>query len=142
MERNFDKVQSLITNMEKKNAELDDYLSSLPILSRKNMLKEITQDLIKNNKLLQELGISPEKIFRASPGEEPLLIQNVIEDMLSNIKSNPTKKIIYLRQFLKFFPEISDQDKNVILLSLKNEQNLDELYKNMLSLSNIFKWRI
>lgn len=52
----MDKILSIIKEIEKKNLELRHFVLNLPIISRKNMLKEISQDIIKNNKLFHEFG--------------------------------------------------------------------------------------
>ena len=133
----MDKILSIINEIEKKNSELVDYVSSLSTLSRKNMLKEISQDIIKNNKLFQELGIFKNPLPIESTENEPLLIQNIIEDIISSIQTNPSKKVIYIRKFLNFFEDISENDKNVIFNSLKDVR-IEDLKEKMFSLAQVF----
>ena len=49
--------------------------------------------------------------------EQKLLIDNLI----SNIQKNPSKKKIYLRLFLDRFPDLSNQDKKDIIQSIEDE---------------------
>jgi len=56
-----------------------------------------------------------------------------------NIQNNPSKKIIFLREFLNKMEGISENDKDVLLQSLNDEKiELEELKEKMLSLANIF----
>ena len=138
---NLKKIISMIKGIEKKTSELENFLTTLPILTRNSMLKEIYEDTLKNNKFFQELGVSKEKIDRPEYLKESLLIENIIEDIISNIKENPSKKVIYLKEFLKLFQEISDNDKMVILQSLK-DKDPSELEKQIMSLTKIFKVKL
>ena len=55
MERgNKEKILEMIKAIENKNSEMEQYISNLSLLSRNDMLKKITQDIINNNSLLQE----------------------------------------------------------------------------------------
>ncbi len=142
MEREkFDDILSIIKEIEKKNSELEKYVSGLPILSRNSMLEKITQDIVKNNKLFKEMGISSNVIPMGSVKKEPLIIQNIINNTISNIQANPSKKVIYLRSFLNLFDDIYENDKNVLVQSLKDE-NSEKLIEKMTSLSNIFKLKM
>ena len=64
----------------------------------------------------------------------------LFERIISQIKSNPDKKTIYIQQFLDSFEDISPQDKKVMIQSfLKlNEQSLRD---QMTSLMSIFKFK-
>ncbi|MHA1488425.1 MAG: hypothetical protein ACTSRI_02080 [Promethearchaeota archaeon] len=142
MEREkFDDILSIIKEIEKKNSKLEKYVSGLPVLSRNSMLEKITQDIVKNNKLFKKMGISNNAIPMGSVKKEPLIIQNIINDTISNIQANPSKKVIYLRSFLNLFEDIHENDKNVLLQSLKDE-NSEKLIEKMTSLSNLFKLKM
>ena len=135
------KILSLIKGIEKKTSELESFLSNLPILNRKKMIKQIYLDTLKNNKFLQESVTSKEKLLGMEGFEDSLLIENIIDDIISNIKENSSKKVIYLKEFLKFFQEISANDKKVILQSLK-DKDLAELEKQMFFLTTIFNLKL
>ena len=142
MERsNLKKILSMIKGIEKKTSEMESFVSSLPILNRKKMLKQIYGDTLKNNKYLQESALSKEKVSKIEGTKDSLLIENIIDDIISNIKENPSKKVIYLKEFLKFFQEISANDKSVILQSLK-DKDPTELEKQMSSLTKIFNLKL
>ncbi|KKM95580.1 hypothetical protein LCGC14_1186840, partial [marine sediment metagenome] len=64
-------------------------------------------------------------------------LENIVESYTSKIIEKPTKKIIYLREFLSNFQTINDSDKDVILNSLKDE-NGEKLSQKMTSLVKIF----
>lgn len=138
MER--EKIFSIIKGIEKKNSELEKYLSNLSILSRNEIIKEISQNIIQNNNLLQEI-VSNKKQLLSSRFKKPTSpIQQIIEGFLSKIKNSPSKKVIYLREFLELFKQqISEKDKDVILQSLQDEINELELKERMITLVNTFK---
>ena len=135
---NKDKILDLIKEIENKNSEMEKYLSSLSILSREDMLKEITRNIIENNSILQEIAGSKEKILPSEIKEKISTVQETVDGFISKIQENETKRIIYLREFIETFQEISDNDKNVIIQSLKDEKDINLLKEKMLSLSNIF----
>jgi len=135
---NKDRILDFIREIKDKKSEMEKYLSSFPILSREDMLKEIARKIIENNKVLQEIVGSKEKILSGEAKEKIHTIEERIDSVISNIQENETKKIIYLREFIDTFQEISDKDKNVIIQSLKDEEDINLLKEKMLSLSNIF----
>lgn len=140
MERgNKEKIIEMIKAIENKNSEMEEHISNLSILSRNDMLKKITQDIINNNSLLQEL-IGTEMYIISSKETEKNSSSYIIEGYINKIQKNPYKKVIFLREFLGLFQErISDMDKEVILKSLKDEKNEEKLREEMISLANIFK---
>ncbi|MFX1574561.1 MAG: hypothetical protein ACFFB0_17610 [Promethearchaeota archaeon] len=135
---NKDKILDFIREIKDKNSEMGKYLSTLPILSREDMLKEITRKIIENNKILHEIVGSKEKSLSKEVKEKLYTLEDRIDTIISNIQENETKKIIYLREFIDSFQEISDNDKNVIIQSLKDEKDINLLKEKMLSLSNTF----
>jgi len=139
MERgNKEKIIEMIKAIENKNSEMEEHISNLSILSRNDMLKKITQDIINNNSLLQEL-IGTEMYIISSEETEKNSSNYIIEGYINKIQKDPYKKIIFLREFLGLFQErISEMDKEVILKSLKDEKNEDKLRDEMISLANIF----
>ena len=139
MERgNKEKIIEMIKAIENKNSEMEEYISNLSILPRKEMLKKITQDIINNNSLLQEL-IGTEMYIISSEETEKNSSNYIIEGYINKIQKDPYKKIIFLREFLGLFQErISEMDKEVILKSLKDEKNEDKLREEMISLANVF----
>ena len=136
----LDETLSNIKSIDKKNLEIEKNLSELPILSRKEMLIEITNDIIKQHKILHEEGFSKEIVCTSELGEADS-ISVILDNLISNIKKTPSKKIIYLRLFLDKFHEISEQDKNVIIQSIK-DANTEELKEKILPLLSVFKLEI
>jgi len=128
---------SIIKSINEKNKEIEKNLSELPLLTRKDMLIEITNDIVKQHKILREEGFSKESICVAESDEKDSMLI-ILDNLISNIKKSPSKKIVYLRLFLDRFPEISDQDKNVIIQSIKDE-DLEELKEKMIALISVFK---
>ena len=137
---NFEKIYQMIESIEEKNSQLEKYLKNLPFSSRNKMLKEIVRDVVSNNDLIKQLGIPIETLYTKETVVESL-IENVVADIIVNIQNNETKKVIYIREFLSMFQDISENDKSVILQSLKDE-NVHNLKEKMLSLVNIFNLRI
>ena len=144
MEReNKEKILEMIKEIENKNLYIEEYISNLSILSRKDILKEITQDIINNNLLLQEIVGTKENIISRNKKEKNNSFNQLIEVYLNKIQEIPHKNIIFLIEFLDLFKEqISEKDKDVILKSLKDEKNQDKLRERMVSLANIFNLRL
>ncbi|MHA2007301.1 MAG: hypothetical protein ACXABO_14735 [Promethearchaeota archaeon] len=132
-----DKILNMIKDIENKNSDIEKYLSSLSILSRNEMLKEIMKTIIEKNKVLQEIEDSQEPHLHTGVKEEINEKQNIVSGYVSKIQENPAKKIIYLREFLEYL-SISNQDKDVILNSLKDEIDNEILKKKMSGLVDIF----
>ena len=137
---NFEKIFQMIEGIEEKNSLLASYLKNLPFSSRNKMLKEIVRDVVSNNKMIKQLEIPIETMYTKEAISESL-INKVVADIIVNIQNNETKKIIYLREFLNMFQEISENDKSVILQSLKDEK-IENLEEKMLSLVSMFNLRI
>ena len=139
MERKkFLEVSKKISSIEEKNRDLDELLSNFSDLSRKNMVREITQKIIKNSLILKQMGVNKDLILPNEEQEEPLLFQAIVENSISEIKRNPTKKVIILKDLLDKMPEITVNDKKVILQSLKDEK-IENLTTKILDLVKIFK---
>ena len=63
---------------------------------------------------------------------------NYIEELISKIRNEPSKKIIILREYLSKLEGIAESDLNIILKSLTNK-DLEELNKELQTLTKIFK---
>ena len=135
---NKQKILNMIKEIEDKNSNFEKFLSNLPILSRNEMLKEIMNNIIETNKVLQEIEDSQESHVHSDEMQDRTEIHNIVFGYISKIQENPTKKIIYLREFLDNFPSISSADKDVILNSLNDEVSTEPLKKKMDSLVDIF----
>ncbi len=140
MEReNILKTLSLIEDFEQKNVEIDKILSNLPIFSRIELLQEITRDIIEQNSIIKEHGFGKENICDPeSSNQEVSSIELLINNLVSTIQKNPSKKVLYLRLFLDKFQDISDQDKNVVIQSIKDEDS-EGLKEKILSILKVFK---
>lgn len=140
---NLDKILSMIKGIEKKSLEFQKLISTIEIPSRNNMLKEISNDIIKNNKLFKELQVEITGIVVAKEEIENISNYNLIEEIVLKIQNTPSKKIIFLQEFLNKMVGISENDKNVLLQSLNDEKiEIEELKEKMLSLANIFNLKI
>ena len=136
---NKEKILQMINAIEKKNLEMDEYIANLSIYTRNDMLKEISQDIISNNHLLQEILGTEEKIV-INEKQETLSFDHLVNGYIGKIQQNPYKKVIFLREFLDLFKDrISEKDKDVILQSLKDEKDNEKLSEEMISLATIFK---
>ena len=139
---NVNKTLSMIKDIENKKVEIEEFLSNLTITSRNDLLKEITSDIIEKNSIIKEHGFFKDNISVSEPVSSELIsINSIIDNLVSNIRKNPSKKILYLRLFLDRFHGISDPDKNVIIQSVKDEAS-EGLKEKMLSLINVFKLEI
>lgn len=135
---NLDKVLAMIKGIEKKNVEFERYLSNLKIISRNSLLKEIISDIIESNKSFQIIQLEDEGICLAKEDLEQISNGNYIEELISKIQNEPSKKIFHLREYLSKLEGISESDLNIILKSLTNI-NLEDLNRELLNLTKIFK---
>ena len=136
-QQDIEKILSKVRIIEEENLELDQIICEMEVSNRDMILEEILLDIIRSNSLLQSLEITQE-ILSKSKVTEPESMQTVINNLLSSIKKMPNKKVIVLRSFLERFEEISEQDKNVILQSLKDD-NYDDIKEKLVSLIKAFK---
>ena len=132
-----DKILSQIRDIEDKSLEIDQIISEIEVPNRDKILEDILMDIIRHNALFQSLEISQE-ILSKNKVSEPESMQTVIENLISNIKKTPNKKILFLRLFLERFEEISEKDKNVILQSLKDDYE-EQIKEKLVSLISVFK---
>lgn len=134
-----EKILDMIEEMEEKNSQIEKYISSLSILSRKEILKEISQDIINNNPLLQEIIGIKGRIIPSNNQEKINSEDDIIDNILGKIQENPHKKVFFLNEYLDLFQDqISEKDKEVILKSLRDEKDEEKLKERMLSLATIF----
>ncbi|MBD3337817.1 MAG: hypothetical protein GF353_01825 [Candidatus Lokiarchaeota archaeon] len=134
------KVLSMIKGIEKKNQEFENYLTSLDIPSRNKILKEISISIIKNSKLFKESQLNNERMILSKEELDRISKNNFIEEIILKIQNSPSKKVLYLREFLNQFEDISSNDKDVLLQSLKDEnKDINEIHQEMESLVEIFK---
>lgn len=136
----INKALLLINDLDEKQKEIHNLLSEMPITSRLDLLEEITKNIFDNNEFLKEMGYSKEqkKISEPEGKSEPQTINNIIDNLISNINTNPSIKIIYIKLFLDRFHEISDQDKAAILQSVK-DVDPDKLKEELLPLISVFE---
>ncbi|MFX1477193.1 MAG: hypothetical protein ACFFCI_03590 [Promethearchaeota archaeon] len=135
---NKDKLLKLINEVQNKNSEIEKHISNLRILSRNETLKEIMSDIFEKNTVLQEIEKSKGEHSHHVVKDQINSLKTLVENSISKINENPTRKIIYLREFLDNFQSISSNDKDVILNSLKDEKDKDKLREKMSSLVDIF----
>ena len=138
--KKLSEISHMIKGIENKNLELEEKISEFSVISRKNMLKEITQDIIKNSHIMKQMNVNQDLIMPHDE-EEPLFIQAIVESTISEIKKNPSKKVLFLKDLLDKMPDISTNDQNVIIQSLKDE-DVDKLKEKILSLVKIFKLQL
>lgn len=132
------KILLSIKNIEKTNLELEQIISSLNISSRNGILKEISLDLLAKSSIFKELQ-KTDKVMLVGKGEmESLLQENLIEEIILRIQNSPSKRVLYLKEFLDMFAEIGDSDKEVLINTLKDE-DIEILGDKMLSLLGMFK---
>lgn len=134
-----EKIIELIEEMEEKNSQIEKYISSLAILSRKDLLNEISLDIINNNLLLREIIGTKGKLISKGIQEKPNFLNEIVNGIIQKIHETPHKIVFFLNEFLDLFhDQISEKDKDVILKSLKDEKDEAKLKEGMISLANIF----
>ena len=136
---NFDQIINLISTTEKSNEKINLLISNLTIPNRNELLKEITSQIIRRNPFLNDVKILNELSSAIEPEvTEPDSIESLLDNLILNIQSNPFKKVIFLKLFLDRFHEISEQDKNVIIQSVKDE-SIEDIKEKLISLVRVFK---
>ncbi len=141
MEKNHtEKINSLIAQIENLDEKLANYIHDLSISKRSDQLFDIILDAISQNEIFAQLNIPMDNLSKET-SEEKSLIHAIIADTITNIKLNPNKKVIYLKEFLAFFTEIADTDKEVLLKSLKDEK-IELLQEKMISLVELFNLKV
>ncbi|MBN1800463.1 MAG: hypothetical protein JW891_03100 [Candidatus Lokiarchaeota archaeon] len=138
--KDSEKIQSLIAQIEQLDENLASYTHDLSLSTRSDLLFDIILDAISKNELFTQLNIPIDNLCKDT-SEEKSLIHTIIADTITNIKLNPNKKVIYLKEFLAFFTEIADSDKEVLLTSLKDEK-IELLKEKMVSLVELFNLKV
>ena len=134
-----EKTLSLIKDIENKQSEIEDFLSNLDISTREELIKDLIIEIIRSNPLFKELDIT--KDVAKTSIKDSNSKETLIDNLIINLQNYPSKRIVYLRLFLDRFYEISEQDKKVIIQSIKNEKN-EDLKEKLLSLVDVFKVKI
>ena len=146
LEKNFERTLSLIKIIEKKKEELYHHLDVNKILTRNDMIRQISRDILHKSTVFSVLNIKRPGIKTELEEDFQLpLIDNIINDLVEKIKgnwSNNPKKVVYLKKFLELFREITDNDKKILLQSLENEEDVNKLVSKMNSLANSFQLSI
>ncbi len=138
----IDKVISLITNNKITNDNINNLISALDVPTRNDMLKDITSQILQSNQYLSDFGTSNELILDTDKvTTEPNSIESLFDNLIINIQKNPIKKVIFLKLFLDRFHEITEQDKNVIIQSVKDEAP-ENIKEKLISLVKVFKLEI
>lgn len=142
LEKNFERTLSLIKIIEKKKEELYNHLDVNKNLTRNDMIRQISRDILHKSTVFSVLNIKRPGIKTELEEDFQLpLIDDIINDLVEKIKgnwSNKPKKVLYLKKFLELFREINDNDKAILLQSLENEEDLKKLGSKMKSLANSF----
>lgn len=137
-QEDIDKTVSILKSIDNNHSNLEHLLLKMQILSRNDMLKEITKDIINKNEIFQDSELHKETINESLVStEQPSTIFTILDSLISNIQNNPSKRVLYLRLFLDRFHDISEQDKNVILQSLKDE-SVEKIKERMLPIIKNF----
>ncbi|MHA1803325.1 MAG: hypothetical protein ACTSU4_02195 [Promethearchaeota archaeon] len=137
--KNREHLLFLIKNYNKKKEEFFQYLENHTNITRKEMLLEISKNILKNNDLLEKIGFSEKEISKELENfKHPPLSDDIINDFMEKIKKDKSKKVLYLKKFLELFQEINENDKAVLLQSLEKEEDLNKLCIKMKSLFNSF----
>ena len=134
----INKTLSLLSDLEEKRKEIHNQLVEMSVSPRLELLEETLKDILDNNVPLQEMGYTQEKVKATEKESEPQTIMNIIDNLIANIKTNPSIKIIYIKLFLDRFHEISDQDKAAILQDVK-DIDPDKLKNKLLPLVSVFE---
>ena len=130
---------SAIKKIENDKEELELILSDLTIPTRKELIKNITHEIIDKHYYINEHGLSKELLSDSEViTSKSDSIESILDNLIQNIQKYPSKEVIYLRLFLDRFHDISEQDKNVIIQSVKDEKP-DALKEKLLSLVVAFK---
>ena len=136
--KTVDQILSIIKDIGAQYEDLLELLKTEKINSRDSLLIEIFKEIIEKNEIIQdtfEIGHIP---CDEKESEAKSTTPGIIENLIIEIQKSPSKKVLFLREFLDGLSEISENDKNVIINSLK-EVEIKDLEENMLSLLKIFQ---
>ncbi|MHA1726205.1 MAG: hypothetical protein ACTSYC_07045 [Promethearchaeota archaeon] len=137
--KKLEHLLSLIKNFNKKKVELFQYLEKYGNITRKEMLMEISKDILKNNDLLEKISYSEKEVSKELERlKHPPLVDDIINEFMEKIKTDKSKKVLYLKKFLELFQEINENDKAILLQSLEKEEDLNKLSIKMKSLLKSF----
>jgi len=135
------KILDILTSIKKiddKISKLDPLMQDLSINSRNKMLDLIIQDIFKNNQFMKEMVARQKKTHTTEGKKGYNNIHNLIESLLSNIENKPINKVIFINEFLDDLSDLSDNDKNVMLQTLK-DSTIEDIRTQLLTLTKIFK---
>lgn len=138
MENNISKkIKLILSKIKNINSQYSDFFTSLDELvipSKDALIEDIYNNILLKNDFFSEFTqISNKTIMKLEKDQ-------LFERIISQIKSNPDKKTIYIQQFLDSFEDISPQDKKVMIQSFL-KLNEQELTSSMSSLMSIFKFK-
>ena len=138
MENNISKkIKLILSKIKNINSQYSDFFTSLDELvipSKDSLIEDIYNNILLKNDFFSEFTqISNKTIMKLEKDQ-------LFERIISQIKSNPDKKTIYIQQFLDSFEDISPQDKKVMIQSFL-KLNEQELTSSMSSLMSIFKFK-
>jgi hypothetical protein len=134
------KTLSFVESIEGITKNIEELVLGSNIPSRRELLNEISLEIIRNSGVLKHSELSGDNGCEIE-SIETNNIQTIIDNLISNIEKAPSKKIIYLSSFLDRFHDITEQDKNVVLQSIK-EEKIEDLKEKLLTLVRVFKLKI
>ncbi len=135
---NWEKILLKIEEIKNGTEDLKQILSKLSILPREQLIENIYSDIIvKHHPIFKEREIRSQK-KTAKKDDEIRSDKDFVNSIIINLKNNPAKKVLYLKQFLDNLSEISESDRKVVLKSLEGT-DIDDLEEKMHSLIEIFK---
>lgn len=130
----LDTILSMLQKIKAQDEELVMFLSQNCELTRDQILEGISQTIVNNR--LSDLGFSQDDI--CSTDIKKREFEHTIDQIVANVEQDPSKKVLYLRDFFDLFEEISEQDKNVMLQSFKGVK-LEDLKSKMHSFAKMLR---
>lgn len=126
---------SKIRDIERKISDLDSILSGVSIFNRSELIQEIYQDIIVNDKFLQTLEKGPIQAVKAHKELKPE--DSFDFDSLNEVVNDPAKKLVKIKSYLEKFSDISENDKNAIIQTLV-DKDVDFIKNNIIQLTKVF----
>lgn len=126
---------SKIRDIERKISDLDGILSGVSIFNRNELIQEIYQDIILNDKFLQTLEKGPIQAVKAHKERKPE--DSFDFDSLNEVVNDPAKKLGKIKSYLEKFSDISENDKNAIIQTLV-DKDVDFIKNNIIQLTKVF----
>ncbi len=130
----FEKISDEFENLLKNIKDFDEIeIPSRNEQVNRNYMQKL-KSIFKNTNIYfqeSENSVNNQKTMKKTNTE-------IINSLIDQINTEPGQKLKILREIFNLIEEISEEDKNVILLTLENS-NIDEIKKSIIDIMQAFQ---